>query len=70
MAARVVAQLHLHQTPQGLLNKVNVAPIAETDIVDIGANANSASGSAALANAFANQTIADRTANLNHRLAP
>jgi succinoglycan biosynthesis transport protein ExoP len=68
VAERVIAQLHLRETPEGLLNKISVAPIAESDIVDINASANTPSAAAALANAFAKQTLADRTAALDGRL--
>jgi len=69
VAQRVINELHLRgQTPQGVLKKISVAPIAESDIVDIGASANSPSGAAQLANAFAKQTVADRTAALNTQL--
>lgn len=68
VAQRVIAQLHLRETPESVLGKISVAPIAESDVVDITASANSGAAATALANAFANQTIADRTATLDRRL--
>jgi capsular polysaccharide biosynthesis protein/Mrp family chromosome partitioning ATPase len=69
VAQRVINSLHLQgQTPQGILKKISVAPIAESDIVDIGASANSPAAAARLANAFAKQTVIDRTAALKAQL--
>lgn len=68
VAQRVITTLHLRQTPQGLLRKISVAPIAESDIVDVAANANTPTAAAQLANAFVRQTINDRTSALDSQL--
>jgi succinoglycan biosynthesis transport protein ExoP len=68
VAQRVITSLHLRQSAQGLLREIHVAPIAESDIVDIAADAPSPGAAAQLATAFANQTVVDRSAVLNSQL--
>lgn len=68
VAQRVINALHLRQTPDGLLGKIAVTPIAESDVVDIAASASSPTAAAQLANAFATQTINYQTAKLDSQL--
>ncbi len=68
VAQRVIQSLGLHQPAVGLLNSVKVAPIAESNIVDIGVDAGSAAAAQRLANAFATETVNDRVASLANQL--
>jgi Mrp family chromosome partitioning ATPase/capsular polysaccharide biosynthesis protein len=69
VAQRVIQSLGLHESAVGLLNSVKVAPIAESNIVDIGVDAGSAAAAQRLANAFATQTVSERAANLANQLS-
>lgn len=69
VALRVIQSLGLHTTPAALLSKVQVNPIAESDIVDIQADAGSAVAAQKLANEFATQTVNDQTAQLDTQLS-
>ncbi len=67
--ARLAAQqLGLKTTPDALLSKVSVNPVASSNIVAIDANALTPAQAEAIANAFANATIADRTNALHAEL--
>jgi polysaccharide biosynthesis transport protein len=68
VAQRVVSSLHLRESPAAALAQIMIAPIAESNIVDIGARASSAGRAQRLANEFAIQTVVDRTANLDDQL--
>lgn len=60
-AAIVKSRLHLPDSPSQLLNSISVQPLSQTGIVSIVASARSAPLSTALANAFADATIARRS---------
>jgi O-antigen/teichoic acid export membrane protein/Mrp family chromosome partitioning ATPase/LPS O-antigen subunit length determinant protein (WzzB/FepE family) len=68
VAQRVRQALGTNQSTQHLLNNITVSPIANTDDVDIAARANSPAQAVRLADAFANATVADRTATLSSLL--
>jgi O-antigen/teichoic acid export membrane protein/Mrp family chromosome partitioning ATPase/LPS O-antigen subunit length determinant protein (WzzB/FepE family) len=68
VAGRVRQQLGTKQSPQQLLNQITVSPIANTDDVDIGAQASSPAQATRLADAFANATVTDRTQALDAQL--
>lgn len=68
VADRVKAILHSQRTPASLLTSVSATPLAESDTVDVTATASTAAGAQALANAFANQTVVDRSAALQAQL--
>src|SRR4051794_23924097 len=61
VARRVRTQLELGGTTEQLLKKVDVQPVAQSNVVTITAKAGTPAGAAALANPFAAQFIADRT---------
>lgn len=61
VATRVIATLGLHETPRQLLAKVSAVPLANTSIVSITASGSSPTKAQAIANAFAEQTVALRT---------
>jgi Mrp family chromosome partitioning ATPase len=68
VAQRVIQSLGLHESPAGLLGKVKVAPVAESNIVDVGVDAGSPAAAQRLANAVATQTVNDQTASLDTQL--
>ena len=68
VAQRVVSSLHLRESPTAALAQVTIAPIAESNIVDIEASASSARRAQNVANAFAIQTVADLTVALDAQL--
>ncbi|MDQ6777813.1 MAG: oligosaccharide flippase family protein [Actinomycetota bacterium] len=68
VAQRVRQILGSNQSPQQLLQQITVNPVANTDDVDIAAKGNSPAQASRLADAFANATVADRTAALNAQL--
>jgi Mrp family chromosome partitioning ATPase/capsular polysaccharide biosynthesis protein len=65
---RVVQSLGLHESGQAILGDVSIAPVAESNIIDIGVNAGSPAAAERLANAFATQTVNDQTAKLDRDL--
>jgi capsular exopolysaccharide synthesis family protein len=69
VAARVKAQLDLSDSPQDLLKQVTAEPIAQTNIVAVSAERNSKAEARALANAFANQAVAEQTDKLHREIA-
>jgi non-specific protein-tyrosine kinase len=69
VAARVKAQLHLSESPQDLLKKVAAEPIAQSNIVAVSAEENSKPDAQRLANAFANQAVAEQTDKLHREIA-
>jgi capsular polysaccharide biosynthesis protein len=68
VAAGVKAALRLHGTPQQILNKVTVVPVAQSNIVAVTATGSSARSAAQLANGFATGVVAQRTALFDRRL--
>lgn len=62
IAGKVKTALRLNDTPTQLLNSVSVQPVSNSNIVAISASANTATGAARLANAFADAAVATRTA--------
>ncbi len=68
VAQRVVDQLHLDQPARDLLGDVTAEPVAQSSIVTIIAKSEDPQRAAALANAFAQATVADRTAQLRKQL--
>jgi succinoglycan biosynthesis transport protein ExoP len=69
VAARVKAQLHLSDSPQDLLKKVTAEPIAQTNIVAVSAEESSKAEARDIANAFANQAVAEQTDKLHREIA-
>jgi O-antigen/teichoic acid export membrane protein/Mrp family chromosome partitioning ATPase/capsular polysaccharide biosynthesis protein len=69
VAQRVAQTLGSKQSPQQLLTEITVNPVANTDDVDIAAQADSPAQAVRLADAFANGTVADRTAALGAQLS-
>ena len=69
VAARVKAQLHLSESPQDLLKEVTAEPIAQSNIVAVTAEEDSKAEARALANAFANQAVAEQTDKLHREIA-
>jgi succinoglycan biosynthesis transport protein ExoP len=69
VAARVKDQLHLSGTPQDILTEVTAEPIAESNIVAVSAERNTPAEARDLANAFANQAVAEQTDKLHREIA-
>jgi capsular exopolysaccharide synthesis family protein len=67
VASRVSAQLG--GSPNSLLANVSATPVTQSDIVAVQATASTATHAAALANAFAQQTVTSRTHLLHAQLA-
>jgi Mrp family chromosome partitioning ATPase/LPS O-antigen subunit length determinant protein (WzzB/FepE family) len=65
VARRAIEELGLDTDPTDLLEKVSAEPVAQSNIVAISAEAPSADQAAALANAIARGTVAERTAKLH-----
>jgi Mrp family chromosome partitioning ATPase/capsular polysaccharide biosynthesis protein len=61
IARSVASILHLSETPTNLLAKVTAVPFANTSIVSITASASTPQRAQAIANGFAQQTVALRT---------
>ena len=61
-ARAVQRALRLPQSPATILNKISVQPVSDSNVLAVTAQADSAAGAARLANSFAHQTIAVRTA--------
>ena len=69
VARRVIHDLGLHETPAQLLRTVEAVPVAQSTVVTVTATESSPRLAAAIANSFAADTIADRTAQLQQQLA-
>jgi tyrosine-protein kinase len=69
VAARVKAQLHLSESPQDLLDQVSAEPVAQSNIVAVQADRHTPEEAKNLANAFANQAIAEQTDKLHSEIA-
>src|SRR4051794_7418990 len=68
VAKRVKARLHDSRSAEQLLQKVSVAPVATSNIVAVTAEGGSPKQSQALANAFAQEAVANRTANFHSQI--
>jgi capsular exopolysaccharide synthesis family protein len=69
VAARVKNQLHLSESPQDLLKEVTAEPVASSNIVAVTAERNTKAEARDLANAFANQAVAEQTDKLHREIA-
>jgi succinoglycan biosynthesis transport protein ExoP len=69
VAQAVVAALHLHESADHLLGRVTATPIGQSNLLALQANGSTAKQAQALANQFATQVIATRTAALHAALA-
>ncbi len=65
VAEQVKGRLGLDESPEDLLEKVAAEPVAQSNIVSVTASEGSPTEARDLANAFAEESIADRTAALN-----
>lgn len=68
VAQRVIAELDLAIEPNPLLDKVVAEPLAQSSIVTVRATEGSPEEAAELANAFANEAVAERTEQLQTQL--
>lgn len=68
VARRVITRLKLQKRPRDVLKKVSAEPVAQSNIVSVTAEADSAKGAAALANRFAEEFVGARTDALHKRL--
>lgn len=68
VAGRVKKAINSDRSAQSLLNSVEAAPVAQSNIVAITASDTSPRGAQQLANAFALQAVADRTAQLHQQV--
>jgi capsular exopolysaccharide synthesis family protein len=68
VAERVKEEIGSPETAQQLQSQVRAEPIAQSDLVAILARENSADGAQALANAFAEQAVANRTAQMREQI--
>jgi tyrosine-protein kinase len=68
VAERVRRQLHSSESAQALLNKVAAEPVAQSNIVAVTAHQTSPQGAQTLANAFATQAVAERTAQMHNQI--
>jgi tyrosine-protein kinase len=69
VAQAVVRALRLHISAGDLLSKVTATPIGQSNLIALQATSDSAAGAQQLANAFADQVVATRTANMHAALA-
>src|SRR3954468_13268232 len=65
VAKRVKAKLHDGRSAEQLLEKVSVAPVATSNVVAVTAEGGSPKEAPALANAFAQESVANRTDNFH-----
>lgn len=68
VAERVAEQIDYQGTPESLLASVKAEPIAQTYIVAITATADSPDQAASIATSFAEQTVANRTAQMRAQI--
>lgn len=68
VAERVKKSIDSPRTPQSLLNSVRAEPVAQSNVVAVVGRETSARGSQQIANAFARQAVAERTAELHQRI--
>jgi non-specific protein-tyrosine kinase len=69
VASGVIARLRLKTTPQALLGQVSAQPVAQSSIVEVTAKASSPRSAAAIADAFAQVLVAQRTSQLHTQIA-
>jgi capsular exopolysaccharide synthesis family protein len=69
VAARVKNQLDLSDSPQDLLKEVTAEPVASSNIVAVSAERPTREEARNLANAFANQAVAEQTDKLHREIA-
>ncbi len=69
VAAGVIQTLHLHTTPSALLGEVQATPLAQSNIIAVEASDSSAARAQLIANAFASETVAVRTAALHRAIS-
>jgi tyrosine-protein kinase len=69
VAQAVIRALHLHISAGDLLGKVTATPIGQSNLLALQATSDSAAGAQRLANAFADQVVVTRAANLHAALA-
>lgn len=68
VANRVKAALHSPRSPESLVASVSAAPVASSNIIAVTASDSSPQGAQRLANAFARQAVAGRTAQLHRQI--
>jgi capsular exopolysaccharide synthesis family protein len=68
VAERVAEELGTTETPSELLSKVEAVPVAQSNIIAVTARDESPEFARDLANAFAEQTVADRTEQLHEQI--
>jgi capsular exopolysaccharide synthesis family protein len=68
VAERVKKAINSNRSAQSLLHSVNAQPVAGSNIVAVTASDSSRRGAQQLANAFAKQAVADRTAQLHRQV--
>ena len=68
VAARVIKELKLADSPSGLLERVEAAPVAQSNIVAITAEAGTPEEARDVANGFGRGVVADRTETLHQEL--
>jgi capsular exopolysaccharide synthesis family protein len=68
VAKRVKAKLHDPRRPEDLLNSVSVAPVATSNIVAVTAEGSSPKQAQQLANAFAQEAVANRTEDFHSQI--
>jgi capsular exopolysaccharide synthesis family protein len=69
VAEAVIAKLHLHSTPVAVLGHISAAPIGQSELVAIQANASSPALAQELANGFMYETIAVGTRQMHAAIA-
>jgi capsular exopolysaccharide synthesis family protein len=68
VARRVIAELHLTDSPEDLLKQVTAEPVAQSDIVAVTASEGSPEKARDIANSFARQAVAERTDQLHRQV--
>jgi capsular exopolysaccharide synthesis family protein len=68
VAARVQKDLGTAQSPRSLLDNVIAEPVAQSDIIAVTASATTPDEAQALANSFAKQAVAERTARMRKQI--
>jgi capsular exopolysaccharide synthesis family protein len=68
VAARVKQELSLSESPQDLLDKISVQPVAQSNIVAVTAKGDTPEEARQLANAFATEAVADRTEQVHNAI--
>jgi capsular exopolysaccharide synthesis family protein len=69
IAAATIRSLHLHTTTGDLLGKISIVPFGQSNIVSISADASSPSLAQRIADAYATEAVAVRTAALHKAIA-